>query len=473
MAIDKTSPIRKPLWRYRKGIIWLVVGSIVAGEGGWYTFTQFNRSKDGAIAVTVVPATQGNVENSVTESGAVELGGQQILKSPGEVTVEQVNVKEGARVKKGQALVALRNRQVQDQVKDQLAENAKAKLSMARTRTKVAEATQKLEETKIDPDLGRSREKIAEVQTQVKAAETRFRESLDLLQKGFISATELQTDKNALETARSQLRDAQVAAVKTKREYQSKVDTAQSALGDAQVELEKAKIDVQKGQEKLQGLQRQLGDSVVTSPIDGVVLKVNVRNGDGIKTESPILTIGDPNQETIRLQLTTLNAAKVKVRQLARVSLIGLQAQQFMGYVISLSPQATIPGPQSADPNSPQPGGQAKVEAKIVLDKPSNTLIPGSSVSVEIIVEQRQNVISIPPEAIQRTEEQPFVWLKDPGNRAKKQPIEIGLQGLQGVEVTRGLKSGDEVVIPQPNTEIQPGSVLNLEAQPVPSPQPS
>ncbi|MGG6263949.1 efflux RND transporter periplasmic adaptor subunit [Leptolyngbya sp. AN03gr2] len=470
--ISPTIEKSKPTQQKRKGLWLLVTGSLLVG-GGWYAYTQMNRtSSNAAIPVSIMPAMQGNVENSVTESGTIELGGQQVLKAPSEVTVERVNVKEGQRVRKGQALVMLRNRQAQDQLKDQLAENAKAELDLSQTRAKVADAAQKLQQAKDDPDLARSREKVAEVQVQVKAAETRFKESQALLQKGFISATELQTDKTALDTAKSSLRDAEIAAFKAQREHQNKVATAQSALDDAQITLDKAEIDIQKGREKIEGLQRQLSDRVVTSSIDGIVLKVNVRNGDGIKTESPILSLGDPTQETIRIQLTTLNAAKVQVRQPARVSLIGPQMQQFTGRVVSLSPQATVPGAQLGDAASVQPGQQAKVEARIALDKPSNTLIPGSSVSVEVITEQRQNVIFVAPEAVQRTEEPPFVWLKDKNNRAKKQAIQIGLQGLQGIEVTQGLNAGDEVVIPQPNNQIQAGSLLNTDPQPVPSPSP-
>jgi HlyD family secretion protein len=117
------------------------------------------------------------------------------------------------RVRQGQPLVVLRNRQVQEQVKDQLAENAKAELGLTRTRAKVTEAAQKLETTKVDPDLTRTQEKIAEVETQVKSAEIRFKESQELLQKGFISATELQTDKTSFENTKSQLKDAQVATL--------------------------------------------------------------------------------------------------------------------------------------------------------------------------------------------------------------------------------------------------------------------
>jgi HlyD family secretion protein len=103
------------------------------------------------------------------------------------------------------------------------------------------------------------------------------------------------------------------------------------------------------------------------------------------------------------------------------------------------------------------------VDAKVLLDKPSNTLIPGSLVSVEIVTENQTNEIAVPPEAIQRNKGTPFVWLKDADNQAKKQPVTVGLQGLQQVAITSGLKSGDSLVIPEPGSSLSEDQALNIE----------
>jgi HlyD family secretion protein len=115
------------------------------------------------------------------------------------------------------------------------------------------------------------------------------------------------------------------------------------------------------------------------------------------------------------------------------------------------------------------------VDARVLLDRPSKTLIPGSLVSVEIVTARRQNVVAIPPEAIQRSQEAPFVWLKDSQGKSKKQPIQLGLQGLQAIEVTSGLKAGEQLVIPPPDMSLAPGTPLTSSSEPVPStptPQP-
>lgn len=460
-SLSSTTVDAKSGSKYRTGITWLMWSGIlaVAGVGGWLGYQRFFNHTPKPVAVSVIPVSLENVETTVTESGTVELGGQQTFKSPREVTIEQVKVREGARVQKGQPLVVLRDRVVGDQIKDQLAESAKFELDLGRSQKRVAEVQQKLADAQVDPDLVRSQERIAEVREKLKAAAARFKESQELLNRGFISATDLQTDKNSLDAARSELRDAQVNQQKAEQNYKTKLETIRAELQDAQVSQQKAEVDVQKGAEKLKGLQQQFADRIVTAPIDGLVLKVDVRKGDGAKIESNLLTLGDPTKEAVKLQLSTLNAAKVRINQLAKVSMIGPNPKVFTARVISLSPQATVPSAGSGS-FEPSGGGQAKVDAKILLDRPSKTLIPGSLVSVEIVTARRQNVVAIPPEAIQRSQEAPFVWLKNSQGKPKKQPIQLGLQGLQAIEVTSGLKVGDKLVIPPPETPLTPETPL-------------
>ncbi len=405
-------PVRR---KYRRAIAGLVTSGLLTlgGVGVWVGYNRIFQSPEAAVAVAVMPVEVGSVEITVTESGVVELGGQQTLKSPREVTVEQVNVQEGDRVREGQALVVLRDREVQDNLRNQQVENAK-----------------------LDLELTRRKEKVAEVQVRVAAAQERVQESKELFDRGFISETELQEDE-------------------------AKRDGAVSELRDAQVEQQKAELDVRMGMEKTEGLQQQFGDRIVTAATAGIVLKLNVRSGDGVKTETEMLTLGDPSKEMVKLQLTTLNAAQVRINQLVRVSTIGPDAKIFTGRVISLSPIATAPTNQGGFGNSDS--GQAKVEAKVLLDRPSNTLIPGGLVSVEIVTQQRQQVVVVPPEAIQRSEGEPFVWLADEAGKARKQPVTLGLQGLQQIEVTGGLRLGDRLVMAPPTVPLVPGAVLQIQ----------
>ena len=156
------------------------------------------------------------------------------------------------------------------------------------------------------------------------------------------------------------------------------------------------------------------------------------------------------------LQLSTLDAAKVRVNQKVRIKVIGPNAKPFTGRVTSLYPQAIAPDNNNEQSSRGQ-SGQVKVPATVQLDKPSGTLIPGSQVSVEIIQAQRQNVVVLDLAAIVRSRSSPFVWIRDSQSKAQKRPVTLGLEGVTTVEVTSGLRPREQVIMPTPETPIQSG----------------
>jgi HlyD family secretion protein len=82
---------------------------------------------------------------------------------------------------------------------------------------------------------------------------------------------------------------------------------------------------------------------------------------------------------------------------------------------------------------------------------------------VEIVTEQQRNVVVLPTAMIQWTDPNPFVWVLDGESRAEKQPISLGLEGLQQVQISSGLAAGDEIVQVPPGVTIEAGDLLAVE----------
>ncbi len=394
--------------RYRAIAIWLVGFTALGGIAIW-GYRRYGSTTSEPIAVPLHTVERSTVELTVTASGTLALGGQQTLKSPqNEATVEQVLVDVRSRVAAGQPLVVLRDRKREQDVRSQQVEIQKFQLQ-----------------------LTRDKEKVTEVQQQVNAALERYQESQTLAAEGFIPKDEVRRDQTELDNTRSTLKDRQLAVTKTE-------------------------LDLKTASEQLTLLEQQLNDRVVSSPIDGVVLDVQVSPGHAIATETDLLTLGDPSQEIVALQLSTLDAAKVSINQPARIRAIGPDAQDYDGRVVALAPQALAAGNRRNSSDD-----QARVTAQVRLDSASQTLIPGSFVSVEIITEQQQDVLVVPPEAVQRDGEQPFVWLRNQRGNATQQPIELGLQGLDLVAVTKGLSVNDQIALVPPTLTIAPGTPIS------------
>jgi HlyD family secretion protein len=458
-------------WKnYRTGATWLLISASISlfGGGGWVGYAYFKDLRRSPVSVSLIPVEQGSVEIAFTEAGIVELGGQKTLKAPREVTVEQVLVQEGQRVPSGQNLLFMRDREGQNQFQEQVIENRKLSESLTRKQAIEAEKLQKLNVVqKRYQDIQRpfNQGDIPEME-KIRNAEKRYRDSQSLFKRGLISQDDLQTDKEKVS-------DSHTALGTAKEKFQGekdKVDEALIAYKDAEVEQRSALLDVQRGQDKLLEIQQKLGDRVLRAPVNSIVLKLNVNPGDGVKTEGKLLTLGDPSKEIVKLQLTTLNAAKVRLNQIIRVSTIGPNPKTFSGRLISLSPQATPPSTEGEGEGGALAAGrssdsQARVDAIAMLDKPSGSLIPGSQVSVEVVLQRRQNVLTIPLEALQQSNG-PFVWVKDPNNKAQKREIKLGLQGLTTAEVKSGLQTGEQIVQPSPNQNLTSGTPLQIGSNP-------
>ncbi|MDX2213273.1 MAG: efflux RND transporter periplasmic adaptor subunit [Oculatellaceae cyanobacterium bins.114] len=399
---------------FKTGIQWLIGSGVLAGISviSWLAYgLWFNHSPE-PIPVRLMMVERDTVETTINASGTVTLRGQQTLKSPAEGAVEQVFVQPGDRVSQGQVLLTLRNPERQ-----------------------TALANQQVKIVQQEVALARYRQRITEAQEQLVSDRERLQRLSALAEAGAIARTEAQDQEDKVRATLTDLR------------------TAESDARNASLELESLKLENQR-------IQRQLQDTVITAPITGIVLGVSVENGDGVELRTELLTLGDPTQELVQLQLSTLDAAQVKINQLARVSVIGPNPEVFTGRVQSLYPQAIAPS--ESDQGSANQSDQATVPTTIRLDQPTQTLIPGSQVNVEIILERRPNVIALEVEAIQQSEK-PFVWVRDAEGKARQRPIVVGLEGLTEIEVTSGLQVGDAVILPSPDVVLTPG-VLTVPA---------
>lgn len=400
--------------KFKTGVQWLVWSAVLAmiSAGGFLTYVLVLNRTPPPVPVRLLTVNRGNVETTINEGGTVQLREQRIIKSPKEGAVEQVRVKPGQQVKSGQVLLTLRDPQ-----------------------RNIALANQQLQIQQEKLTLARNRQKIVEAQEQLIAEQRKLRRLSPLLQEGAVAQQQVQELEDAVRETWATKRDIQAEALTTALELQS-------------LQLER------------QAIVQQLRDTIVTSPLSGVVLGVNVKDGDGVELRTNLLTLGDPSQLLVQLQLSTLNAAKVQVGQLARVSAIAPGAQTFTGRVQNLYPQALTPEEtqtQAGGGSNQSQSDQPTVPATVRLDTPTRKLIPGSRVNVEIVLEKRQNVVVLNTQAVERSQGHPFVWVRDSENKAQKRLIKLGLEGLITQEVTSGLRPGEQVILPTDASQLKPG----------------
>jgi HlyD family secretion protein len=482
---------------YQRGVKWLIIATLFTGVSlvGVALYYKLQKNEAEAVAAGLQKVELGTIENKISEGGSVELGGQRTIKSPTDSAVEKIFVKVGDPIIRGQNLILLRSTAGENSLLQKQLEIQKQELAIERNRQKVEEAQNKLKIAKItyknglekyqqqvkskqisqrieiqknQAQLERQQQKVIEAQEDLNVAEAELNKSNNLLEKGFISQTDLDPKKADIRTKEANLKNEQLTLKNnildlenSKNKFDPTTDptndilTAKNELLTAQSELQQSLSEFQKLKVGYKEQKSQLKNNLVTSPLEGVVLNINVKPGDGIKLGDDLITIGDPDQELVQLQLSTLNAAQVKPNQSARITIIGPNSKPFQGRVEWVNLQATPEKSQSGSSS-----GQPTVPATVRLDQPTRVLIPGGQVSVEIILEQQKDVIAINTELIQSEGKSSFVWKLDANNQVQKQPVTLGLKDLTKVEIKSGLKVGDTLVIPPTDIPLKPGMVI-------------
>ncbi len=383
---------------------WIAWSSVlgVLSFGGLLLYNRMLTSISEPLPVSLIEVNKGTVEDIINESGIVELGEQQPLKASVEGAVAKVLVKVGDSLEAGQQLVLLEGSQQQNSWN---------------------EYQLKLQEANLD--IESSHQKVAKEKEALVVVQKKLQADQKLFERGFISQEELQNQTD-------------------------RVTNAQATLGEAEQAVRRAMLRLQLLELQGQELQGQLHQNVVVAPGDSKVLEVTVQRGDVVERGDTLLTIGNPQQELVKLELSILNARKVQLGLPVRINVIGTASETFTGRVKSLS----LIAKRAAT------GNQATVSAIVELDNPSGKLIPGSQVSVDIILEQYQDVVILPTQTIQRTAAGTFVWLQDREGKAQKQPVTLGMEGITTIAVESGLKPGDRVILPLENSPLKPGMAV-------------
>ncbi|MGL5193386.1 MAG: HlyD family efflux transporter periplasmic adaptor subunit, partial [Chroococcales cyanobacterium] len=313
---------------------------------------------------------------------------------------------------------------------------------------------------------------LQKTQLQQATLEAELTEELETAQQGVETAQEdVRTVEAQIRSARFELERTEIELDKLRREPNREVEEARKVVREAETKLREVRsqfnqerLQLQREEIAIQNTQEQLAQNIVASPIEATILQVMVNNGDGIGRGDDLLTLGDPAQELVHLQLSTLDASQVQEDQEARVTVIGPNAQMYQAVVYELSPLAI-----TGDSGSSRTAAQALVPATIKLETPTGSLIPGAQVSVEIIVQQLQEVVVLPIEVIQRDAPQPYIWTVDEQSRVQRQSIVLGLEGVTEVEIKSGLEVGDKVVLPPADVSLEPGMVVAIASQEEPS----
>ncbi|MGD8818078.1 MAG: efflux RND transporter periplasmic adaptor subunit, partial [Acidobacteriota bacterium] len=186
----------------------------------------------------------------------------------------------------------------------------------------------------------------------------------------------------------------------------------------------------------------------IISPIDGRVTRLNVREGEmvviGIQNQpgTTLMTISDLAEIDAEVKVAEADVLSIAHGQPATVTLDALPGRTFSGKVIEIG--------ASALPSSGAGAAAREFRVVVRLDRPEALLRPGLTCDVEIVTDERRDVLTVPLQAVVLRSgpdgaEQRGVFVAD-GDDARFVTVETGIIGGIAIEVS-GIDAGVEVVV--------------------------
>jgi RND family efflux transporter MFP subunit len=201
-------------------------------------------------------------------------------------------------------------------------------------------------------------------------------------------------------------------------------------------------------------LDKRIGATGLTlrAPIAGIVDAFTAQPGDVIAPGTLVMRIADPKALYARLGLEPEDAVRVKSGQAVSFSPLTGRAPAADGRITEIDGRITEVDAR-VDPTT-------RLASAVGQPESSLTLVPGSSVRGRIVIDSHADAITVPRSAVLYSEDQPFVFVAAAG-KAHRRPVTTGLADETRIEIVKGLKAGESVIVGG-NYELEDGMAIQL-----------
>ena len=231
-------------------------------------------------------------------------------------------------------------------------------------------------------------------------------------------------------------------------------EALESELALAKVDLRSLQESLTQARAALDQAEDLLSKTRITSPIDGVVIQLDLKVGETViagTTNIPgstMMVIADPSETLTEVQVDEADIAQVRVGQGADIFTAAYPDTPLSGTVQSIASVAR------------QTPGQASLSflVKILLDEQNEMIIrPGMSVRADIYTQSSEETLAVPVQAVLFDEdlgeddkakdkkEQTYVFVMEDGKAVRKD-VEVGISSDSDQEIASGLESGETVI---------------------------
>lgn len=342
--------------------------------------------------------------------------------------------------------------------------NLVAKGYVAQQSVDTAQATLDVDKAITQSASEKLRTQGAQQDAVLQASDAAVAQALAALQNAKAGSVSILSKKAAVQQAQAALdqASAQVQQAKVALD-QAKANVANIGIKAQDITINRAQVAGNRA--SLSNAKTTLQQTTVRAPSDGVVLTKYVSQGtiisagaSSVTTGTAIVQVGDITRMYVSAAVDETDVANIDPGQEVEVDFDAYPGVPFDGKVARIDPQAVVN----------QNVTQFNVRVEIDNSTPTFRLLrPGMNATCNFQVEQKDDVLSVPNDAVQSDNDGSYVMVATGGSPAPPDPatgvtadsgtmvgvkttrreIQVGLEGDDATEIKSGVKEGEQVVV--------------------------
>ena len=292
--------------------------------------------------------------------------------------------------------------------------------------------------------LGIYEAKLNSAKVALEISKTKFKREQELFAKNATSKEEFENAKNTLAANEASL-----------KEIEAQVAQAKISLNTAQIDL---------------------GYTKITAPKDGVVVSVQVEEGQTVnsnQTTPTIVNIADLSKVLLKMEIAEGDITKIKVGSKVEYSILSEPNRKFHAQISSIDPGLTTLSngkykttSSSGSTTSSSSSSAIYYYAKAVVDNPDGTLRIGMTTQNTVILDSAKDTVIVPSIAVKNEEGKSVVYVlkrdKNGLETAERREVQTGLIDSLKTQILSGVEEGEDVVTKQ-NSAAEISEMLEKE----------
>jgi multidrug efflux pump subunit AcrA (membrane-fusion protein) len=364
--------------------------------------------EEAAVPVKAVAVEKTSIQQIVAADAVLFPLQQSALVPKISAPIKTFYVNRGAKVRKGQLLAILENR-------DLAAAHEENKGAFEQAQAAYVTGTA----SGVPEELQKATGDAQSAKEQLDAAQKLYDSRLELFKQGALP--------------RKDLDQAAVGLAQAKPQYElakRHLDALNSVVHQQELKGLEGQLSSAKG--KYEGATAQLSYSEIRSPIDGMVTDRPLYPGEMASAGTPLITVMDTSAIIAKAHIPQADAALLKVGDKGTITVPGIE-KPIEGKVTVVSP--------ALDPSS------TTVEIWLEAKNPKQQLKPGTSVQLSLTAETVKDALVVPASAIvSAADGSSVVMLAGADGKAHQKAVKIGIRQGDDVQILDGVTEKDKVV---------------------------